>query len=210
MKPAAPVTNARIWRPRSRTNYRRFSPETTRFGRSNIVYVTPMKAPPADAVRHRTLVCSRTSLEFLVTRLFSATMFYHFTFTAVGLPMFGIAAMMCTCSCGLKSRVDVQRHLRAHAQLFAVASLVFLIFRTRFPVFSGGTPCRDLEPDDPDLVVLIVPRALPFFFAGVVVSLALTWFRDDVNRVYFFESPVPPEPRCSVASCSSFVGGPTA
>lgn len=37
------------------------------------------------------LVCwANLLLEVLVTRLFSATMFYHFTFMAVGLVMFGV------------------------------------------------------------------------------------------------------------------------
>ncbi|MDB4959120.1 MAG: hypothetical protein JWO36_6689, partial [Myxococcales bacterium] len=39
------------------------------------------------------LLCSANLLlEVLITRLFSATMFYHFTFMAVGLAMFGVAA----------------------------------------------------------------------------------------------------------------------
>lgn len=79
-------------------------------------------------------------LEVLVTRLFSATMFYHFTFMAVGLAMFGIAASGVYVFLRAKTFAeDVQRHLRTHALLFAVATLVFLIFATRFPVFHGAT-----------------------------------------------------------------------
>src|SRR5512142_3199217 len=78
-------------------------------------------------------------LEVLITRLFSATMFYHFTFMAVGLAMFGIAASgVYVFLRGDKITDDVPRHLRIHAQGFALATLAALIFATRFPVFSHG------------------------------------------------------------------------
>ena len=132
------------------------------------------------------LVCwANLLLEVLVTRLFSATMFYHFTFMAVGLAMFGVAASgVYVFLRGEKLATDVQRHLRVHAQWFGVAALGCLVFATKLPVFKGGT----VPPMSTGLVLhllgLVIATALPFFFAGVVVSLALTWFRDDVNRVY--------------------------
>ena len=122
-------------------------------------------------------------LEVLVTRLFSATMFYHFTFMAVGLAMFGIAASGVYVFLRASTfATNVERHLRIHAHLFALATLVFLIFATRFPVFKGGKVPEISAGMIVHLLALIILTALPFFFAGVVVSLALTWFRDDVNR----------------------------
>jgi hypothetical protein len=135
------------------------------------------------------LVCwANLLLEVLVTRLFSATMFYHFTFMAVGLAMFGVAASgVYVFLRGDALTTDVPRQLRVHAQWFAVATLGMLVFSTRFPVFKGGTvPDMDVAMIA-HLVGLVVVTALPFFFAGVVVSLAITWFKDDVNRVYAFD-----------------------
>ncbi|HEY6032879.1 MAG TPA: hypothetical protein VIV58_01430 [Kofleriaceae bacterium] len=150
-------------------------------------------------------------LEVLITRLFSATMFYHFTFMAVGLAMFGIAASgVYVFLRAEKFADDVQRHLRVHAQLFAIASLVFLIFATQFPVFSGGTVPQISTGMVLHLVALILLTALPFFFAGVVVSLALTWFRDDVNRVYFFDLAGAAGAALIGGVVLGLVGGPTA
>jgi spermidine synthase len=132
------------------------------------------------------LVCwANLLLEVLVTRLFSATMFYHFTFMAVGLAMFGIAASgVYVFLRATAFRSGIERHLRVHAQLFSVATLVTLVFATRFPVFRGGKVPAMGAMLVLHLLALVVTTALPFFFAGVIVSLALTWFRDDVNRVY--------------------------
>src|SRR5215475_6099175 len=56
------------------------------------VYVEPMR-PDRSTLVGIALVCfANLLLSVVVTRLFSATMFYHFTFMAVGLAMFGVAA----------------------------------------------------------------------------------------------------------------------
>src|SRR6185312_6388835 len=139
-----------------------------------------MRADRATLLGIALLCFANLLLEVLITRLFSATMFYHFTFMAVGLAMFGIAASgVYVFLRADKFAVDVQRHLRVHGHLFALATLVFLVFSTQFPVFSGGTVPVISTGMILHLVLLILLTALPFFFAGVVVSLALTWFRDD-------------------------------
>jgi spermidine synthase len=115
-------------------------------------------------------------------------MFYHFTFMAVGLAMFGIAAS------GVYVFLNAERfqtnlpdHLARYARWFAGAMLVALIFTTANPVFGGGAVPAWSTRVFWQLVMLIVFTALPFFFAGVVVSLALTFFRANVNRVYFYD-----------------------
>src|ERR1700753_3457599 len=129
------------------------------------------------------LVCwAKLLLEILVTRLFSATMFYHFTFMAVGLAMFGVAASGVYVFLRADAlRGSIERQLRLHAQLFSAAALLTLVFATKFPVFRHGKVPAISGLLILHLLALIVTTALPFFFAGVIVSLALTWFRDDVN-----------------------------
>ncbi|MDB4953403.1 MAG: putative Spermidine synthase-like protein, partial [Myxococcales bacterium] len=127
-------------------------------------------------------------LEVLITRLFSATMFYHFTFMAVGLAMFGVAASGVYVFLRAETfSTNVHRHLRVHAQWFAAATLLALLFATKLPVFKGSKVPEMGVGLILHLLGLVTTTALPFFFAGVVVSLALTWFRDDVNRVYAFD-----------------------
>jgi hypothetical protein len=147
-----------------------------------------MRASRSTLIGIALLCFANLLLEVLITRLFSATMFYHFTFMAVGLAMFGVAASGVYVFLRAKKFADdIQRHLRVNSLLFAIATLVFLVFATRFPVFSGGKVPEISSMMIAHLLALILLTALPFFFSGVVVSLALTWFRSDVNRVYFFD-----------------------
>ena len=135
------------------------------------------------------LVCfANLLLSILVTRLFSATMFYHFTFMAVGLAMFGIAASGVYVFLN-KERfaTDLPAHLARNARWFAVTTVIALVNTIAHPIFTGGgVPDWSLRVFW-QLVALIVVTALPFFFAGIVVSLALTFYRDHVSRVYFYD-----------------------
>ena len=158
------------------------------------------------------LVCwANLLLEVLITRLFSATMFYHFTFMAVGLAMFGVAASgVYVFLRGERILADVSRQLRMHAQWFALATFAALVFATKFPVFKGGKVPEMGLPVIAHLVALVVITALPFFFAGVVVSLSLTWFRDDVNRVYAFDLAGAAIAAMVCGVVLAMFGGPTA
>ena len=135
------------------------------------------------------LICfGNLLLSILITRLFSALMFYHFTFMAVGLAMFGIAASgVYVFLNGSKFEADLQGHLARYARWFAFATMVAVIYTTSNPIFAGG----EVPPWSVrvfwQLIILIILTAVPFYFAGVVVSLALTFFRDHVNRVYFYD-----------------------
>ncbi len=158
------------------------------------------------------LVCwANLLLEVLITRLFSATMFYHFTFMAVGLAMFGVAASgVYVFLRSARFQTDVQRHLRVHAQWFAIAALAALLFATKLPVFKGGKVPEMGAMLLLHLLGLVVATALPFFFAGVVVSLSLTWFRDDVNRVYAFDLAGAAVAAMLCGVVLAIFGGPTA
>jgi spermidine synthase len=147
-----------------------------------------MRADRATLVGIALLCFANLLLEVLITRLFSATMFYHFTFMAVGLAMFGIAASGVYVFLNIaKFETDLQGNLAKYARLFAAATIVALIFTTANPVFGGGVVPQWSTRVFWQLVMLIAFTALPFFFAGVVVSLALTFFRANVNRVYFYD-----------------------
>ena len=127
-------------------------------------------------------------LSVVITRLFSATMFYHFTFMAVGLAMFGIAASgVFVFLRSAQFEADLQGNLARYARWFAFSSLVCVIYMTSNPIFPNGEIPNWSVRVFWQLVLLIVTTAIPFFFAGVVVSLALTFFREHINRVYFYD-----------------------
>jgi spermidine synthase len=175
------------------------------------MYKRSMRASRATLVGVFLVCFANLLLEVLITRIFSATMFYHFTFMAVGLAMFGIAASgVYVFLSGDKLTADVQRHLRRHAIGFSIAAYAALVFATKFPVFSGGKVPAWSVGMFLHLMALIVLTALPFFFSGVVVALALSWFRDDVNRVYFYDLAGAAAAALLAGVVLGWLGGPSA
>src|SRR5262245_18449298 len=102
-------------------------------------------------------------LELTLTRLFSATMFYHFAFLAISLALFGSGASGVFLYLA-RPKLDADRTARFMAiacALFAASTVAALLVILRHP----------LSPFSPDLGVLLSlawiygAAALPFFFA---------------------------------------------
>ncbi len=138
-------------------------------------------------------VCfSNLLLEVVLTRIFSATMFYHFTFLAIALALFGVGAS------GVYVYIKSERFtsdraeddLARHARRFAGTTVLAVVYVLANPIDLGiGTD--SVNPLTPhtflQLLLLDGFAALPFFFAGMVVSLAILHFRQHIGRVYFFD-----------------------
>src|SRR5262245_24642026 len=123
-------------------------------------------------------------------------MFYHFTFFAIALALLGIGAS------GVYVYVRAERFVSApgadtvhvdlarYARWFAAATLVALLYVLANPVVVyiefGESPTFTNQTLF-QLVLLCGAAALPFFFAGMVVSLAITHFRAAIDRVCFYD-----------------------
>jgi len=116
-------------------------------------------------------------MELSLTRIFSVVFYYHFAFLAISIALFGLGAG------GLFSYVVADRGgnifyklgvLAVVNSLAVVASLVFIL--TRSGNFGSLT-----------LAGVYFASALPFFFSGAVVSIAVGEAIQRVDRVYFFD-----------------------
>jgi hypothetical protein len=97
-----------------------------------------MRADRSTLVGVALLCFANLLLSVLITRLFSAQMFYHFTFMAVGLAMFGIAASGVYVFLNAeKFKADLHGNLAKFSRWFAVATLVALIYTVSNPIFPG-------------------------------------------------------------------------
>ncbi len=116
-------------------------------------------------------------LELTLTRIFSVVFYYHFAFLAISVALFGLGAG------GVFSYV-VSRwegnlfqklgRLGVFTSLSIVVSLVFLLTRTDAQGY---------------LTILLIYffSAMPFLFAGAIVSLAISETIERVEKVYFFD-----------------------
>jgi predicted membrane-bound spermidine synthase len=122
--------------------------------------------------------------ELGLTRIFSATMYYHFAFLAISLALFGSGAS------GVFIYM-IQRKLAAArtgewlgvaSQLFALTTLVALYVVLTHPVKLAG-PSENFRA----LTIIYVATTFPFFFAGCAITLAVTRFASDMSRLYLFD-----------------------
>src|SRR5574338_1590239 len=134
------------------------------------------------------LVCfANLLLSVLLTRVFSATMFYHFTFLAVALAMFGVAASGVFVFIREEElRAAPERALGWACTWFGITTVVALIYSRANPIdvlfYFGTSRVPEFQPRQFwQLVLLVAVTATPFFFSGVVVSICLTFYKDNIN-----------------------------
>ena len=133
-------------------------------------------------------------LEVTFTRIFSATMYYHFTFLAIALALFGLGAS------GVYVYVrperfppeKVREQLAVASRRFAAATLVTVVYVLANPIdilIVTGTSQTPIFTRRTFLQLLLLNgvSALPFFFAGMVVSLAVAHYRRHIDRLYSWD-----------------------
>lgn len=116
-------------------------------------------------------------VELSLTRIFSVVFYYHFAFLAISIALFGLGAG------GVYSYVVAAKPGNLYAKLGALGlcaagavMLALLII-----LFAPG----DLGYIH--LSVVYLASAMPFFFAGTVVSLVIGEAMERVDRAYFFD-----------------------
>ena len=123
-------------------------------------------------------------LELSLTRLFSATMYYHFAFMAISLALFGSGAsgvFVYIVQRGFKPERTGQ-WLSAAAMLFALSNLFSLYVILSNPLTFETGPENYYR-----LARIYGAAALPFFFAGCAVTLAITRLAREISRLYLFD-----------------------
>jgi predicted membrane-bound spermidine synthase len=123
-------------------------------------------------------------LELSLTRLFSATMYYHFAFMAISLALFGSGAsgvFVYVIQRGLKPE-HTGRWLSFAAMSFALSNLFSLYVILSNPLTFETGPENYYR-----LAKIYGAAALPFFFAGCAVTLAITRLASEISKLYLFD-----------------------
>jgi hypothetical protein len=137
---------------------------------------------PSPAYWHQVYLCvglttmATLLLELSLTRIFSVVFYYHFAFLAISIALFGLGAggVFSYVVSGWKGPVYARLgRLSAINSLVVVAALVVVLAQRQTSTFS--------------IALIYFCTALPFFFSGAIVSLAISETMERVNRVYFFD-----------------------
>ena len=155
--------------------------------------MVPALSPPRRALLGVSLVCfANLLLEVVLTRIFSAIMYYHFTFLAISLALLGLGAsgVYVYVHADRFREGNVERELARYARRFAGAAVLTLTYVVANPVAETTQRAGDVGLSNfvvLRLILLILVTVLPFFYAGMVVSLAIATYRWSVNRVYAYD-----------------------
>ncbi|HTM11028.1 MAG TPA: hypothetical protein VL754_21805 [Verrucomicrobiae bacterium] len=123
-------------------------------------------------------------LELGLTRLFSATMYYHFAFMAISLALFGSGAsgVFIYLARDRLARVRTGSWLTAASLLFAMSALLALYTILANPIAIDAYTRNNIR-----LLTIYAVSALPFFFAGCAITMAITRFAGEIDRLYLFD-----------------------
>jgi hypothetical protein len=123
-------------------------------------------------------------LELSLTRLFSATMYYHFAFMAISLALFGSGAS------GVFVYI-IQRRLKPEytGHWLSVAAILFALTNlfSLYVILSNPLTFETGPGNYYRLARIYGAAALPFFFAGCAVTLAITRLAKDISKLYLFD-----------------------
>jgi hypothetical protein len=119
--------------------------------------------------------------EILLTRIFSVTMWYHYSFMAISIAMFGMTAGAIVVYL-LPNRFaaeSAKRALAVNSFLFALSAVVCFVVQTKIPfVVSGDSPGWRW------LALTYTVVSIPFVFSGISICVALTRFPRQVGGIY--------------------------
>jgi len=123
------------------------------------------------------------ALEVLQMRIFAFSLWHHLAFLVVSIAIlgFGAAGAVLSSSRSLRAR-SLRGSLGVALLLFSFTSLIGPYVLSRHPVdLFGSMGTKDVAT----VGLYYVLFALPYFFAGYVIALALTRATEKVNYLYF-------------------------
>jgi hypothetical protein len=147
--------------------------------------MTPAAAPVRAGARTFAglflVTLATLTYQLLLTRTFSVTMYYHFAFVAISVTMFGMAVGAIAVYLRPRWFVSerVTRHLAIGSALFAITIVLSYLTHLAIPFV--------IEPSVVSVYALALTYAalsVPFVLSGIVVSLALTRFPQQVGPLY--------------------------
>jgi hypothetical protein len=139
-------------------------------------------------------------LELSLTRIFSVVFYYHLAFLAISIALFGLGAggVFSYVVAGWRGNIYFKLGTLAVLNSIAVVfSLVYLLTRPD-------------ELNNRTLAVVYFATAMPFFFSGTIVSLAVSEAIKRVDRVYFFDLLGAAAGCLALVPLLNFFGGPNA
>ncbi len=141
----------------------------------------------SDAMMVFLLSAAVLSLEIALTRIFSFTMYHHFTYLVISVALlgFGAAGTYLTVRTRGPDAAGDQQFLGRMATFGAATMLAAVLLIPRIHFYPIDMYYRGDYSNLLSLWVIILLAASPFFFAGACIAFILSRAAEGINRVYF-------------------------
>jgi len=143
-----------------------------------------VRAQPSTFLGLFLVTLSTLTYELLLTRIFSVTTWYHFAFLAISLAMLGmtVGSILVYLKSNYFTNDLTYKHLSLSAVAFGIAGIIAVLVHIYCPNIIPSTSADTIV-----LCALLITAPfllVVFAISGVCVSLALTRFPEDVNKLY--------------------------
>jgi len=132
------------------------------------------------------IALSTLLLEFSLTRVLSVSLWYHFAFMVISVALLGFGVSGVVLSLNKKlNTINTDKLLSGLSILYGVSVILSFILMNKIPFdpFSLLTDSMQFVY----LPVYYLLITIPFFFAGLIISVLLTRFKSDISKLYFFD-----------------------
>ena len=129
---------------------------------------------------------STLMLEFTLIRVLSVSLWYHFAFMIISIALlgFGISGVTIVISDKI-NKAEINTFLTVTSLLFSLSVLVSFLIINKIPFDPFS-----LFIDTSQLIYLplyYLTITLPFFLAGLIIGQLFTRFKQEINKLYFFD-----------------------
>ncbi|MEO6695949.1 MAG: hypothetical protein ABIY50_11355 [Ignavibacteria bacterium] len=132
------------------------------------------------------IALSTLLLEFTLTRVLSVALWYHFAFMIISVALlgFGVSGVFLSLNKKLNT-VESDKLLTVLSLCYGTSVMLCFILMNKIPFdpFSLLTDTIQFLY----LPVYYILITIPFFFAGLIISILLTRFKQEVSKLYFFD-----------------------
>ena len=134
------------------------------------------------------LSLSALAFEILLTRIFSIGQWNHLSFMVISIALFGFGAggtflsLLGVRKPGWKSRLTSPLYVKGVVLLYSVAVLISFSVLNLIPLDYFRLPVEPVQTVYLFIVYLLL--AVPFFFTGMIISLAYAHIPESVGRIY--------------------------
>src|SRR6476619_3563194 len=113
--------------------------------------------------------------EIGLTRIYSATIWYHFAFVAISIALLGWGLGGIVAHLWRRARTATTAHAAIALLLYGLSLPVCLWVLTRFPFDFSRLPMYFVLP------------LVPFLLAGIALSIVFDVYRDRAGKLYFID-----------------------